>query len=217
MTDRIRIAVVDDHPLFREGVMNSLALEADMTVVGQGATAHDAISLAKHLTPDVIVLDVSLEGNALKAVETITTDHPNINILMLTMVSSADCMMKAMTLGARGYALKGVSSDELCGIVRKISRRERYVAPSFTSERFQVVTGKYTVDIFADLSEREEQILTLVSQAFSNKEIAWRINVTEKTVKHYITSILKKLHARNRVEAALLATHRTPPSPSKTD
>ena len=215
MIQKIRIAIIDDHPLFREGVINSLALESDMDVVGEGATAHDAIRLAGHVSPDVIVLDVNMEGNVMKAVETITSSHPNVNIMMLTMVANEDCMAKAMTMGARGYVLKGVSSHDLCGIVRKISRRERFISPGMVmKETIQSHQWQDTIR-FCDLSEREQQILALVSQALSNKEIAWRVKVTEKTVKHYVTSILKKLNARNRVEAALMASHHT--APSKTE
>jgi two-component system nitrate/nitrite response regulator NarL len=216
MASRIRIAVVDDHPLFREGVIHTLAAQEDMTVIGEGSTADDAVELANSL-PDVMLLDLNLEGDAMKALETIATRNPTVNVLMLTVVADEECVARAMRLGARGYVLKGVSGSELAGTVRTVSQRELYVSPSLTA---QVLRRLYTgtsqkaleSDRFADLTEREQQILTLVSQALSNKEIAFKINLTEKTVKHHLTSILKKLHAKNRVEAALLASRRAPAS-----
>lgn len=213
MENRIRIGVVDDHPLFREGVIHILATQGDMAVVGQGATADDAVRIAKENNPDVIVLDLSLEGDAIAAVETIAMRHPSVNILMLTVVADEECVTMAMQRGARGYLLKGVSGPELIGTVRAVSQKGLYVSPSLAA---RLLSRSYPAPVakgiefnrFADLTGREQQILMLLSQALSNKEIASKLELTEKTVKHYLTSILKKLRVRNRVEAALLASHR---------
>ena len=217
MTSRIRIAVVDDHPLFREGVIHTLAAQEDMLVVGEGSTADDAIRLSASSLPDVILLDLNLDGDMMKAIETITAQHPSVNVLMLTVVADNECVTKAMRLGARGYILKGVSGPELAGTVRTISRRELYVSPVIAAQLLRRLCSESVPkadepDRFANLTEREQQILTLVSQALSNKEIALKLKLTEKTVKHYLTSILRKLHVRNRVEAALLASHHAPMS-----
>jgi two-component system nitrate/nitrite response regulator NarL len=216
VNSNIRIGVVDDHPLYREGVVHTLASQEDMVIVGEGSTADDAVSLAANFAPDVLLLDLNLEGDALAAAHAIATQHSSVNVLMLTVVADEQCVISAMRLGARGYILKGVGGQELTDAVRLVSRRELYVSPCLESLLVRGLFSGPTVDTidlnpFGSLSARELQIVALVSQAFSNKEIAWRLKLSEKTVKHYVTSVLKKLHVRNRVEAALLVSQR--PSP----
>ncbi|HEY4136576.1 MAG TPA: response regulator transcription factor [Alphaproteobacteria bacterium] len=211
--DRIRIVVVDDHPMFREGVIHTLAAQEDMVVVAEGATAEDAVRLAACNLPDVLLLDLNLDGDAMKAVERITAESPSVNVLMLTVVADEECVSAAMRRGARGYILKGVSGSELAGSVRTVSQGELCLSPALAAHLLRRLYLRpdekgFQANRFSQLTEREQQILTLLSQALSNKEIALRIKLTEKTVKHYLTSILKKLHVKNRVEAALLASHR---------
>jgi len=213
MDSRIRVAVIDDHPLFRQGVMHILANEEDVVVVGEGATADDAIRIAREEQPNVIVLDLNLPGDGMHAVETISARCPDVNILMLTVVADEDRVTAALRRGARGYLLKGASGTELVGTVRAVNQGELYVCPNLAAHLLGRLdagpAGKaHAINRFAELTSREEQILTLLSHGLSNKEIGARLELSEKTVKHYLTSVLKKLHVRNRVEAALLGSHR---------
>ena len=146
MENRIRIGVVDDHPLFREGVIHILAAQGDMAVVGQGATADDAVRIAKESHPDVIVLDLTLEGDAIAAVETIAMRHPSVNVLMLTVVADEECVTMAMQRGARGYLLKGVSGPELIGTVRADPATVEIIgAPSALANITEAITEPVSV------------------------------------------------------------------------
>jgi len=203
----IRIAVIDDHPMFREGAMQIFAGLDDMEVVAEGATAADALRLAKQFHPDVMLLDISLPGGGLEAAAGIARACPNVRTVMLTASESELDVAAALQAGARGYILKGSSGPEVVETVRAIFSGESYVAPSLAarlliqmSRRADVVANKPG----NDLTSREEEILSLVSRGLTNKEIANRLNLTERTVKHHMTSIMRKSKVRNRVEAMLM-------------
>ncbi|HKD30633.1 MAG TPA: response regulator transcription factor [Xanthobacteraceae bacterium] len=203
----IRIAVIDDHPMFREGAMQIFAGLDDMEVVAEGATAADALRLAKQFHPDVMLLDISLPGGGLEAAAGIARACPNVRTVMLTASESELDVAAALQAGARGYILKGSSGAEVVETVRAIFSGESYVAPSLAarlliqmSRRAEVVANKPG----NDLTSREEEILSLVSRGLTNKEIANRLNLTERTVKHHMTSIMRKSKVRNRVEAMLM-------------
>lgn len=214
MPDRIRIVLVDDHPLLREGVANTLAAETDFEVVGQGANADDALRLASELLPDLILLDISMEGGGLNAARSIATACPIVTIVMLTVSEDEEDVLAALKAGARGYVLKGVSGPELILIVRAVHAGDPYVSPALAASllvelRQDPRAASPPQDPLADLTSRERQILEHVAMGRSNKEVADALFLAEKTVKHYMTNILQKLHVRNRVEAALLAQGRS--------
>jgi DNA-binding NarL/FixJ family response regulator len=210
MASSIQVAVVDDHPLFREGVANTLAGSPDIEVVGQGSSAEDAVYLARDLLPDVLLMDISMEGGGINAVRAITESYPVIKIIMLTVSESEEDVLRSLKAGARGYILKGVAARELVKIVRAVHAGEAYVTPALAAsllidlreDRQSLGPSPGPLD---ELTEREHQILELLSKGSSNKEIARELALSEKTVKHYMTNILQKLQVRNRVEAALLA------------
>lgn len=211
MSDRIQIVIVDDHPLFRDGVIKTLEAEPDLEIVGQGTTAAEAIELASELLPDIILLDITIPGGGLVAAQTIAAAVPVTRIVMLTASGAEEDVMTALKAGARGYILKGVSGDELCKIVRDVHAGEAYVTPtlaaSLLSEMKGSLPGQRPVSSpLDDLTDRERQILEGVAAGMSNKEIAQQLFLSEKTIKHYMTNILQKLQVRNRVEAALLAS-----------
>lgn len=213
MSERIELVIVDDHPLFRHGVAQTLEAESDFEVVGQGATADDAIRLACDLLPDLILLDIDMPGNGLHAARTIASACPVTRIVMLTVSEREDDVAAAFRAGARGYVLKGVSARELVGILRGVSAGEGYVSPALAANLLsEMVDGKPIARTAASpldtLTERERQILKGVAAGLSNKEVAEGLYLSEKTVKHYVTNILQKLQVRNRVEAALLAQKR---------
>jgi two-component system nitrate/nitrite response regulator NarL len=206
MADPIRIVVADDHPLFREGVINSLQTAPDIEIVGQAADAESAVRIVREQLPDLALLDVTMPGGGgLEAAREIGVACPATRTVMLTVSEDEDDLLAAMKAGASGYVLKGVSSQELLSIVRAVSAGEVYVAPSLAFALLREMSKPRPADPLAELSGRERQVLELVATGLSNQEIGLKLGLAEKTVKHYMTNILTKLHVRSRVEAALLA------------
>ena len=210
MSDKIQIVIADDHPLFRDGVAHTLAAEPDLEVVGQGASAAEAVRLAQDLLPDLILLDINMPGGGLNAAQTITATCPVTRIVVLTVSEEEEDLLAALRAGARGYILKGVPARELIRILRAVCEGESYVTPALAAGLLREMTGmgpgaRPPADPLNELTERERQILEGVAGGLSNKEIGQHLHLSEKTVKHYMTNILQKLQVRNRVEAALMA------------
>lgn len=208
MSDRIRIAVVDDHPLLRDGVVGTLSREPTLEVIGVGASATDAIALARDHHPDVILLDISMPGGGIEAARQICSAYPAIKTIMLTVSEREEDVTAAMEAGAHGYVLKGITGADLIGTIRAVSRGETYITPQFAARllaslKLRAADAKVPQRIETALTAREEQILNEVSGGLTNKEVARKLTLSEKTVKHYMTNVLQKLHARNRVEAVL--------------
>jgi len=207
MAEGIRILVADDHPLFREGVVHSLASEADLNVIGQASSGEEALRMARDLLPDVVLLDIAMPGwGGIATAEKITTACPAARIMMLTVMEDEDKLLASFKAGARAYVLKGVSAHELARVVRSVAQGEVYVTPSLAAGILLTLTrSPAPQDPLEGLTERESEILQLVVRGLTNREIGDRLHLSEKTIKHYITNILEKLHVRSRVEAAMLA------------
>ena len=214
MSDLIRVLVVDDHPLFRQGVVASLGLEPGLTVVGEANSGEDALKLARELLPDIILLDISMPGwNGLVTAEKISTACPASAIVILTVSEDKDKLLAAFKAGARGYVLKGVSAQELARVVRAAAAGDVYVSPSLAAEMLVSLTHDHAPDSLQELTARERQILQLIGTGLTNREIGTRLFLSEKTIKHYVTNILQKLQVRSRVEAALFAAQYDRPKP----
>ncbi|MDK1028025.1 MAG: response regulator transcription factor [Anaerolineae bacterium] len=209
MSNPIRVVIADDHPLFREGVAHSLASEPDMNVVGQAATGEEALRLMRDLLPDVLLLDIAMPGQGgIAAAGEIAVACPATHIVMLTVSEHEDDLMSAFKAGVRGYVLKGISAGELAAVVRTISAGEVFVSPALAAEMFRELSRPKQSDPLSDLTERESQVLQLVAEGLTNREIGKRLFLAEKTVKHYMTKVLQKLQVRSRVGAGLLAQRR---------
>jgi two-component system, NarL family, nitrate/nitrite response regulator NarL len=208
-TPAIRICIADDHPLFREGVVRTLSESEALVVVGEAGDADGAVRIAAAERPDLILLDVSMPGGGLAALAQIMKMDAPPKVVMLTVAEDDDVVLGALKAGAVGYILKGVGSRELVSIVRDIADGQSYLSPSLAMKllnQMQSTGGnRRDADPINDLSKREEDILRLVSKGLSNREVGEALDLQEKTVKHYMTSILQKLHVRNRTEAALMA------------
>ena len=208
MIGAIRIAIVDDHPLFREGVTRSLSEIGGFEIVGEGATAQDAERIASTVQPDLLLLDISLPGGGLAAVATILADHPAQKIVMLTVSEANADVTRALNAGVQGYILKGVGSRALADILRNVASGESYLTPSLSARLLSDLQSPQPANGLADrlrqLTERQTEILRLVAEGLSNKEVALRLELQEKTVKHHMTGVLSKLNVRNRTEAALM-------------
>jgi len=207
MSELISIVVVDDHPLFREGVVATLIESGHFDVVAQGGSKDEAVRLAEIHLPDLMLLDVSMPGGGIETAHEISAKVPIIKLIMLTVSEQEHDVQAALKAQAKGYILKGVAADELVSILCDISRGESYISPNLAINllmRSSEDAHKKTVEDF-DLNERERQILEKLAIGMSNREIADDIHLSEKTVKHYMTNIMNKLHVSNRVQAAIKA------------
>ncbi len=210
-----RILIVDDHPIFRQGLAMALEEAGDLTVCGQGASAEDAITLARSLQPDVVLVDLSMPGGGFAALRAIHDEHPQIRLAVLTASENGEDVMAALRCGAVGYVVKGVDGQALIEATREIAAGQGYIAPALAARILSEMSldngaGDISASLAADeaplahLTLREAQVLELVAAGLSNKEIALRGDMQEKTVKHHMTRILQKLQARNRTEAAMI-------------
>ena len=215
MPDPIRILLADDHPMFREGVAHSLGSEPDLEVIAQTASGEEAVELAQRLIPDVVLLDITMPGiGGIAAAARIAASVPDMRILMLTVSEDKDNLLAALKAGAHGYVLKGASASELRAIVRRVAGGEAFVTPALATRLLVEFSRPQERDPFSELTAREHDVIELLSLGSSNREIAERLHLAEKTVKHYVTCILQKLHARSRTEAALIAVqHGLPARP----
>lgn len=204
----ISIILADDHPIFRDGLVKTLEESGDFEILGVGASADDAFALADLHRPDVALLDLSMPGNGKTAAKRILALEDAPIVAMLTVSEDADDVADALAAGAKGYILKGISARELRKALTDLAAGQGFITPSLatrmlTAPREPASGGP--AERLADLTKREEDILKRVARGLSNKETAAELGLQEKTVKHYMTTILGKLHARNRVEAALMA------------
>lgn len=210
----IRIILVDDHPLFREGVLRSLNEAGDFEIVGQGGSAAEAVRLVQDALPDMALIDISMPGGGIIAAQKICAHLPDLKVVMLTVSEAGDDIMSALRAGAHGYVLKGVGSSDLADILRGIMAGESYVSPSLAARLWVELRERPDVsgpaDLLSALTAREDEILRLVAKGKSNKQVAIDLEIQEKTVKHHMTSILNKLKVRNRTAAALLLRDAAP-------
>jgi DNA-binding NarL/FixJ family response regulator len=204
MSERLRVVVADDHPMFRAGVVASLAAQPGIEVVGEGASADDARRLVTENEPDIALLDIAMPGGGLTAARDITAAAPATRVVMLTVSEDEDDLLAAMKAGASGYVLKGAAASELVNVLRTVNAGEVYVAPGLAWGLLREMSRPKSAPL-DELSAREREVLELVAAGLSNQEIGDRLSLAEKTIKHYMTSILSKLRVRSRVEAALLA------------
>jgi two-component system nitrate/nitrite response regulator NarL len=205
MSDRIRVAVVDDHPLYRIGVVQTLQSAPDIDVVAEGASAKDAVRIAATESLDVMLLDVSMHGSGIEAAREIRAAGSTVKLIMLTASEDASHVTSALRNGASGYVLKGCGGAELLNIVRAVTNDESYITPSLATRLLAQQLKPAIPEDEPTLTLRENQVLDLLSQGMMNKEIAHKLKLTEKTVKHYMTILMQKLQVRNRVEAVLAA------------
>jgi two-component system nitrate/nitrite response regulator NarL len=216
---RIRILVVDDHTLFRRGLIALLAAQPRFSVVGEAGDAGEAQRRAAELQPDVILLDHHLPGvHGTDALPTLRQAAPAARVLMLTVSEDAQTMAQALQRGASGYLLKTADSDELTGAIERVLRGESTISPQMTGKlvsAFQALQGQAGADAPApapdpadSLSPRERQILAEIARGASNKEIARTLDIAETTVKIHVQHILRKLNLSSRVQAAVYMTTR---------
>jgi DNA-binding NarL/FixJ family response regulator len=211
----LRLVLADDHPLYRDGVARTLRDAGDFDIVGEAQDGEAAAQMCADLRPDLVLLDISMpKGGGIGALTRIMQMENPPKVAMLTASEDEGDLMQALKLGALGYVLKGVGATDLVELVRDLAGGRSYVSPGLAGRLLLAMRGKTAAaqpNPLAELSRREEDILKLVAQGRSNKEVGRDLNIQEKTVKHYMTSILQKLQVRNRVEAAMLAREHLKP------
>jgi DNA-binding NarL/FixJ family response regulator len=203
----IRIAIVDDHPLFRSGVARSLAEAGEFEIVAEGSSNSDAVQIVDRHRPDILLLDISIPGGGLDAVRTILDMHQDQKIVMLTVSEAGGDVTRALRSGARGYVLKGVEAESLAQILLGISAGDGYVSPTLSARLLsghEAIVPEARGSASEHLDDRQRLILRLVSLGWSNKEIALELNLQEKTIKHQLTRIYAMLDVNNRTEAAMV-------------
>lgn len=207
MFEPISVAVIDEQPLFREGVCSVLASWKHCERVARGCNYDEALNITKSFKPNVMLLDFHLPGGGLNALKAISETGSITKTIMLTATQREDDLSASFRAGARGYTAKDVAAEQLVSIVKTVHDGGLYTEPTFASELLaqRYVEKHKETDVFRSLTKRERDILSLVSEGMTNKEIAARFKISEKTVKHYMTSLMQKLQVRNRVEAALIA------------
>ena len=205
MADNIRVVVVDDHSLFRTGVVQTLALDASMEIVGEGGSAAEAVDLSRLQQPDVMLLDITMPGNGIEAArEILRLEHPP-KVIMLTVSENDTDIARALEVGAVGYLLKGVKANDLIEAVRSVAAGGSFVSPNLTLRILAQVKAREVANPLAALTKQEERTLRLLATGLSNREIGQKLGVVEKTINFHVTRILEKLRVRKRVEAAVIA------------
>jgi DNA-binding NarL/FixJ family response regulator len=212
----LRVMLVDDHEVVREGIKSMLDAQDDIMVTAQAATVREAIDEADRTHPDVVVMDVRLaDGSGIEATREIRAARPATRVLMLTSFADDEALFASIMAGASGYVLKQVRTGDLLRAIRAVGAGDSLLDPSVTSAVLdRLRKGKHLLkdEKLARLSPQEERILTLVADGRTNKEIGDELHLAEKTVKNYVSSILSKLEVARRAEAAAyLARHTTTP------
>lgn len=212
----MKVVIVDDHTLFREGLKRIFSLEKDMLVVGEAASGKEAISVVERTQPDLLLLDLKMpKGDALPSLVKIAEKSPTTKVMILTAYSEDESLMESARGRARAYVLKGVSTPTLLEAMRKVHRGEIWVDPEvagridFTriAEGQSFEPGPPANETLKSLTKRELEILHLVAQGLTNEEIGKKIFISEKTVKTHLANIFDKLQVNNRFKAALLVMH----------
>jgi DNA-binding NarL/FixJ family response regulator len=201
--------LVDDHEVVRLGLKALLDHHAQFDVVGEAATAKEAIEQVNRLRPDIVLMDIRLPGvSGIEACEEVIRQHPETRVVMLTSYAEDEMLFSAIRAGASGYVLKQIGGEELVHALEVVGRGEALLDPAVTQRVFQEVrraVKEEEASAFANLSQQERHVLLLVSEGRTNREIAKALFLGEGTVRNYVSSILSKLGVSNRAEAAAYA------------
>ncbi|MDP8939755.1 MAG: response regulator transcription factor [Actinomycetota bacterium] len=207
--DPVRVLIADDHPLFRAGMSGLLDSVPDTEVVGEASTGREAVEMAKTLAPDVILMDIKMPGlNGIAATREVLVADPEVAVLVVTMLEDDDSVFAAMRAGAAGYMLKGAQQAEVLGAIRAVARGQAIFGPGIARR----VMGFFSTGgpaapphAFPELSEREQEILSLIARGRSNPEISRDLFLSPKTVQNHVSSIYRKLRVADRAQAVIRA------------
>lgn len=207
MNDDIRIVIVDDHSIVRNGLRALLDTEADLDVVGEAENGRQAVDRVLQLRPDVTLMDLEMPVmNGIDAIQEISRQWPEARILVLTSFATDDKVFPAVKAGALGYLLKNTAPDELTEAIRRVARGESSLDPLVARKLLEELSHPPKQPGTEEpLTDREEQVLKLIAKGYSNKQIASELVISDTTVRSHVSSILGKLHVASRTQAALYA------------
>ena len=208
--EKAKLMLVDDHALFRSAVGSLIAQQADMEIVAEAGSGSDAVRLSEELMPDLILMDINMPGSdGLEATREIKRRLPYVKICMLTASDDDDLLFEAIRAGAQGYLIKHMEPDAFIGEVRRQVHGEPYISEDIAAKIVHTAVSRTRhVDkdaLFSEFTSRELEVLKLVGQGRTNREIAQSLAIAENTVKNHLRNILQKLHFENRVQAAAYA------------
>jgi DNA-binding NarL/FixJ family response regulator len=199
------IAIVDDHPILRHGLTGILRADPRFRVVAEGSNAEEALQIASAHRPDILLLDLNIPGCGSEALKQIGIEFPSVRCIILTVCDSAEVAISALNAGAQGYILKGVGAAELKSAIWTVHNNETFVSPEFATKL--LLAAQQTKQVVAagdsQLSYRESQILREVETGLTNRKVAEKLRISEKTVKYYMSSIMQKYGVTNRVSAII--------------
>jgi DNA-binding NarL/FixJ family response regulator len=206
---KIRILVVDDHTLFREGLTALLQSAADIEVVGEASSGAEAIALAAELQPDIILMDIRMEHvNGIEATRRIRQEQPGVRVIMLTMVERDDSLLAALRAGAQSYILKGADKKQVLKTIHAVAEGEALFGPEIAKRLGDFFRGldvslvsKTELALLAELSDREREVLDLMARSWNNQQIAAELRISPKTVSNHVSNIFNKLQVADRVQA----------------
>jgi DNA-binding NarL/FixJ family response regulator len=206
----IKILVVDDHPVVRDGLIAILGTQSDFEIVGKASDGSEALEQASLLKPDVLLLDLEMpEMDGVETLQKLRETRASIRTIVFTAFDTDERIVSAVKAGAQGYLLKGAPREEIFNAIRIVYAGGSLLQPVVASKLLKQVTGEHKPQSDPDaLTPREQHVLKLLAQGLQNKEIALELSITERTVKFYVSSILSKLGAGNRTEAVKIAVQR---------
>lgn len=211
MMKKIKVIVIDDHDLIREGLNRIISFEEDLEILGEGKNGEETLELVESKKPEVVVLDINMpKKNGLEALKEIKEKDKNIKVIMLTVENDKKTILEAIDIGADGYILKESAGSEIVNAIRLVYKGEKYIDKILINTIFYNIKKdlKYYTkekEIISLLTKRELSILYEISKGLKNKEIAEHLFLSEKTVKNYITGIFKKIKVEDRVQATIFA------------
>lgn len=213
--NKLRLLLVDDQGMFREGLRMLLSLQSDFEIVGEAGDGASAVELARNEKPDVVLMDLRMPGvGGVEATRRIKAALPEVRVIVLTTFEEDEEVFAALRAGAAGYLLKASPSEKLCEAIRLVARGESMLEPSVTAKlvaEFARIAGRApaapakAMELIEPLSAREREVLQFLAQGFSNKEIGQSLNIAEGTVKNHMSQVLGKLGVLDRTQAALKA------------
>lgn len=206
----IKVLIVDDHALLREGLIKILSLEDDLKIIGEAGKGEEAIQLTRTLKPNVILMDINMPGvNGIEATKVIKKEFPSIGIIALTIHDDEEYIFELVRAGVSGYVLKDIQPERLVSAIRDVAQGKSVIHPNITAKLLgefnRLSERKNRPSSFGELTMREIEVLELIAQGMANKDIARVLFISEKTVKNHVTSIFRKLNVEDRTQAALYA------------